>query len=228
MSFPKSWLVGSRRVGFERLQQHVGVENVDAHRGQRDVCRAGNRRRVLRLLDKAGDAIVLVDRQHAEARRVLLRHFDGRQRHRRAALLVEAQHLRVVHFVDVIARQHDHVMRAFLNDRVEVLVDRVGGALIPVLADALLRRQNFDELAELFRHDVPAHADVAVQRERLVLRRDEDAPQSRIDAVAQREIDDAVGPAEEHGGLRAVSREGVQALAGASRQQYDQRIVEHC
>ena len=170
----------------------------------------------------------LVDRQHAEPRGVLYGHFDGRQRHGGAALFVNAQHLRVVHLVDVIARQHDHVMRAFLNDRIHVLVHRVGGALIPVLADAFLRRQNFDELAELFRHDAPAHADVAVQRQRFVLRGDEDAAQAGIDAVAQREIDDAVGSAKEHGGLRAVPRERVQPLAGASRKQYDQRVVDHC
>jgi hypothetical protein len=34
--------------------------------------------------------------------------------------------------------------------------------------------RDLDELAELFRDDVPAHADVAVERERLVLRGDED------------------------------------------------------
>ena len=97
-----------------------------------------------------------------------------------AALLVEAQHLRVVHLVDVIARQHDHVARVLAHDRVEVLVDRVGRALIPVLADALLRRQDLDELAELLRDDAPAHADVPVERQRLVLRGDEDAAQPEL------------------------------------------------
>ena len=51
MSLPKSWLVSASRVGFERAHQHVGVEDVDAHRRQRDVGGAGHRRRVLRLLD---------------------------------------------------------------------------------------------------------------------------------------------------------------------------------
>ena len=77
-----------------------------------------------------------------------------------------------------------------------------------MLADALLRRQNLDELAELFRHDVPAHPDVTVERERLVLRRDEDAAESGIDAVAEREIDDPVGAAEVDGGLGPLLRQG--------------------
>ena len=63
--------------------------------------------------------------------------------------LVEAQHAGVVHLVDVIAREHDDVLRVLARDRVEVLVDGVGGAEIPVLADTLLRRQDLDEFAEL-------------------------------------------------------------------------------
>ena len=66
---------------------------------------------------------------------------------------MEPQHLLVVHLVDVIAGEHDDVARVLADDRVEVLVHRVGGALVPVLADALLRRQDLDELAELLRHD---------------------------------------------------------------------------
>jgi hypothetical protein len=42
---------------------------------------------------------------------------------------------------------------------------------------------------------------MAVEGERLVLGGDEDAPETRVDAVAQREIDDAVGAAKVHGGF---------------------------
>ena len=60
---------------------------------------------------------------------------------------VELQHLAVIHLVDVIAGQDDDVARVFALDRVHVLVDGVGGALVPVLADALLWRDDLDELA---------------------------------------------------------------------------------
>ena len=146
--------------------------------------------------------------------------------HRGAALLMEAQHPRVVHLVDVIAGQDDQVARILADDRVEVLVDRVGRALIPVLADALLRRQDLDELAELLRDDAPAHADVAVERQRLVLRGDEDAPQPRVDAVAQREIDDAVRAAEVDRRLGAILRQREQPLAGAAGEHDDEAVVE--
>ena len=58
-----------------------------------------------------------------------------------------------------------------LLDRVDVLVDGVGRALIPVLVDPLLRRHDVDELAQLAAEiALPAHVDVPVQAHRLVLR----------------------------------------------------------
>ena len=45
-----------------------------------------------------------------------------------AVLLVEAQHLGVVHLVDVVAGEDQHVVRVVPLDEVDVLVDGVGGA----------------------------------------------------------------------------------------------------
>ena len=135
------------------------------------------------------------------------------------------QHLPVVHLVDVIAGQDDDVARILADDGVEVLIDGVGGALVPVFADALLRRQDLDELAQLFRDDAPALADVTIQRERLVLRRDVDAPEARVQAVAQDEVDDAVRPAEVDGRLGPLLRQRREALADSARQHDDQDVV---
>ena len=170
---------------------------------------------------------LLVHLQHAEPIRFLGGNLDGGQRRPRAVLAVEAQHARVVHLVDVIAREHDELPRVFSMDGIEILVHRVGGAEIPVFADALLRTQDVDELAELVRDDAPAHAEVAAQRERLVLQGDEDLAEPRVDAVAQREIDDAVGAAEVHGRLGPFLRERIEPLAGASGQHHDEHIVQH-
>ena len=124
-------------------------------------------------------------------------------------LEVEPQHLRVVHLVHVIAGEHDDVSRDLALDGVQVLVHGVGSAEIPVLADSLLRRQDLDELAELLGDDTPPHADVAVERERFVLRRDEDAPQPGVDAVAEGEVDDAVRPTEVDRRFRAILGQGI-------------------
>ena len=125
----------------------------------------------------------------------------------------------------MIARQHDHVLRRLAHDRVQVLVHGVGGAQVPVLADALLRRQDLDELAEFLGDDVPAHADVAIERQALVLRDDEDAAQAGVDAVAEREVDDAVRAAEVHRRLGAFPGQRRQAFADPSGQDDDERVV---
>ena len=226
MSWPKSCVVGRSASASSALHEHLGVEDVDAHGGEGEIRRAGNRARRRGLLLEAGDALLLVDGDDAEARAVADRHFDRGEGDRGVPLLVEAEHAGVVHLVDVIAGQDDDVPRALARDRVQVLVDGVRRALVPVLADALLRRQDLDELAELLRDDVPAHADVAVERQRLVLRRDEDAAQPGVDAVAQGEVDDPVRPAEVDRRLGAILRQRIQALAGAAGEHDHERVVE--
>ena len=116
---------------------------------------------------------------------------------------------------------------ALALQRVEVLVDRVGRAQVPVVAHPLLRRQDLDELAELLGDHAPALPDVAVEREGLVLGGDEDAPQARVDAVAEREIDDAVGPAEVDRRLGPVLGQGVEPLADAAGQHDDEGVFQH-
>ena len=140
---------------------------------------------------------------------------------------MEAQHLGVVHLVDVVAGEHDEMSRVLAQDRIEVLVDRIGGAEIPVLADALLRAENLDELAEFVGDDAPSHAEVPAERQRLVLERDEDLPQPGVDAVAQREVDDAVGAAEVDRRLGAFLRQRIQPFADAAGQHHDHYIVQH-
>jgi hypothetical protein len=95
-----------------------------------------------------------------------------------------------------------------------------------VLADPLLGRQDLDELAELLRDDVPSHPDVPVQRQRFVLRGDEDAPQPGVDAVAEREVDDPVGTAEVDRRLGAIFGERIEALAGAAGEHDDDGVFE--
>ena len=93
------------------------------------------------------------------------------------------------------------------------MIDGVGGALIPLLADALHRRQDFDELPHFASHDVPAFADMTVQGESLVLGEDVNPPQVRVDAVGKCDVDDAVDTAEGDCRLGAVTGEGIESLA---------------
>ena len=223
MSLPKSWLVERRASASSAGDEMLHVEDVDAHRRQ-DLT-AGCE--VLGLFEEAHQPVLVVHLHDAEAAGFLRRNLDDADGRCRTALAVNGQHPRVVHLVDVIAGEHDEMARVLAQNRVEVLKHRVCGAQIPVLSDALLRAENLDELAEFIGHDAPAHPDVAPERERLVLERDEDFPQTRVDAVAEREVDDPVGTAEVHGRLRPLLGQRIKALARASRQNHDDDIVLH-
>jgi hypothetical protein len=126
---------------------------------------------------------------------------------------VDIEHLPVVHLVDVIAGEDDDPARALPLERVEVLVDRIGGAFIPAFTHSLLRRKRFDELADLAVADVPCRPEVAIQALRLVLSGDEDLAKARVQAVRQREVDDPIGSPEEDGRFGSVPREGIKPLA---------------
>ena len=129
MFLPKScWLSGRAASSSSARFEHVRAEDIDAHRRQRRVRRPGHRRGLLRLLLEPDDALAFVDADDAEARRVGDRHLDGREGGVGVLLLMEPQHLRVVHLVHVVARQDDDVARGLAGDRIEVLIHGVRGA----------------------------------------------------------------------------------------------------
>ena len=113
-----------------------------------------------------------------------------------------------------------------LLDRVDVLVDRVGGALIPSsLGDPLLGRDDLDILIELAAEELPPLVDVPAQAHGLVLRQDEHPADVRVDAVGQGEVDDPVDPAERDGGLGAVAGQRLQARPPAPGQDDGQHVA---
>ena len=136
--------------------------------------------------------------------------------------LVVRDHRTVVHFVDVIARQDQHVRRMVRPNEFQILIHRIGGAAIPVGADLLLRRNQLDELAELAAQIAPAALDVLDQRLGLVLRQHRDLTDAGIDAIRQHEIDDAELAAERRRRFAAMLRESLEALAAPSRHDHRQ------
>ena len=205
MFLPKSCAdVGSSASARSSRSSSLRVEHVDAHRGERDVGPARHRLRVLRLLVEAQHAVRVVDRQHAEFARAVERHLDDADGDVRLLLDVEADHRAVVHLVDVVAGEHQHVLRPVRADELQVLPQRVGGALVPVRPEPLLRRDDLDELAELAAQVAPAALDVLDQRVRLVLRQHRDLADAGVDAVRQHEIDDAELAAERRRRLAAI------------------------
>src|SRR4029077_19464369 len=76
------------------------------------------------------------------------------------------EHPAVIHLVDVVAGKDHDVLGPLTSDGIDILVDRVGRALIPLLRNAHLRWQHFDVIAES-RKRRPSAPDVAVQAEGL-------------------------------------------------------------
>ena len=79
------------------------------------------------------------------------------------------QHVAVVHLVDVIAGQDQDGFGRFGLDALEILENRVGGALVPVRMHAFHGGNHLDILAQFRGQNVPAVADVAGQFQGFIL-----------------------------------------------------------
>src|SRR2546427_10419156 len=92
------------------------------------------------LFLEADDAPLFIGLNDAELLGRLERgDFDGADGHVGARVAVVLEHAAVIHFVDVIAGENEDAFRALAAGGVDVLGDRVGGALVPVLGAAPLR-----------------------------------------------------------------------------------------
>jgi len=94
----------------------------------------------------------------------------------------------------------------------DVLIDRVGGSLVPVFADALHGRQDFDEFPKFAGDDLPGFTNMTIERERLVLGENIDFAQVGIDAIGERDVNDPVDSAKGDGGLCAIAGKRVKPL----------------
>jgi hypothetical protein len=99
---------------------------------------------MFRLFFEAGDAIVLFNSADAETVGFLRRYLNRGQGDVGIVLQVPLRHRQVIHLLNRIRGQNQHQVGRFGGDGLRVLVDGVGGAAVPVLSDALHRRQNLN------------------------------------------------------------------------------------
>ena len=81
------------------------------------------------------DPVVLVDMHDAEAGGLHARHLEAADGDVGAGSTCCCSIRLVVHLVDVVAGQDDHELGPVGLDDVDVLVDRVGGALVPLVSE---------------------------------------------------------------------------------------------
>ena len=214
-------------IAADGLHQRGRGKQVYAHVGQAPAGAPGDLGRIGRLFMKAADAHPLVHLHHAETHRLRLRHGNARDGGLGAARGVEVQKLAVVHPVDVVAGEDQHQGGLFALQHVGVLKDGVGGALVPFVGEAHLRRQGDEEFPQRALEEIPPLPQVAFQGLRAVLRQHEDMPDAAVDAVGKGEVYDAVHARERHGRLGAMQGEREQALAGAPREDKGQHVTAH-
>jgi hypothetical protein len=96
----------------------------------------------------------------------------------------------------MIAGEDQHVTGTVRPDNVQVLVNSVGRPPIPLTANALGRREDFDELAGACLEPGPPMDEVPDQRMRLVLGQYGHTTHAGVQAVRKREVYDPVLAAE--------------------------------
>ncbi len=146
-------------------------------------------------------------------------HLHDRNRDVGLALLVKGEHRVVVLLVDVVAGQDQQRVGAPVRHRRQVLVHRVGRALVPVAAFATeVRLQHPNAASHAVEVPRPPDANVVVQAVRAVLRQHGDAVDLRVHAVRQREVDNAVLAGKRDRRFGTLSREYTQSLPLAASQ----------
>ena len=201
-------------IRLQKCLQDAPLEDIDAH-GR--VGALGLLGLLLEFIDRA----VLAGIHNAKAGGFLernLAHGDGAVG---ITLLMEAEHGGIVHLVNMVAGQDQHVIRVIALDKRDVLIDRVGCALVPFGILALgIGRQDLHAAVRGVQTPRLAVADVLIELQRLILRQDADRIDLGVYAVGKREIDNAVLAAERDGRLGRVFRQNHQTAALTTCQEH--------
>src|SRR5581483_1168789 len=140
---------------------------------------------------------------------------------------VGLQQLAEVHAVELIAGEDQDVGRPVLDDVADLLADGVGGPLVPVGGlVGLLGGEDLDEAAAEGVKLVGV-GDVAVQADAEELCQDVDAIQTAVDAIADRDVDEAVLAGDGDSRLGAQLRQRVQTGAASAAEDEAEYVVHN-
>src|SRR5436190_3806968 len=224
---------------FEELDEHVAVEDVDAHGGEpvflvaldvelgipvRVEPETFEDLRVLGFLDKARDAALFIDLHDAKGVGVLAQDGHGGHSDVRISFDVLGEDAAEIHAIELVAAEDDHVFEIVIDEVDEVFANGVGGALIPRhIGWRLFRGEDFDEAAaEMI--ELVRLRDVAVKRRGIELGEEINAFEIGIDAIGDRDIDEAVFAGERHGGFGTLFGEREQPRPSAAAHDHRENI----
>ena len=100
----------------------------------------------------------------------------------------------------MVSGKDQHIVRVIQLHISEVLIDGIGRARVPFAVAALLIRRKHSYPADIL-VQIPrnTYSDMRVQPKRLILSKNAHRIHTRVNTVAQREINDAVFPAKRNG-----------------------------
>src|SRR5262245_57671279 len=122
-----------------------------------------------RLFLEGGDEVVAIDLNNSEMATLTKRNRNGANGKIGAMFDMGRDHVAIIHLVDMVSRQDQHIFGVGLLDAVDVLVDGIGGSFVPMFVDALLRRKDLRIFVELPTQETPSGGNVAVEAASLVL-----------------------------------------------------------
>ena len=154
---------------------------------------------------------VVVDLDYAELVRVRSRHRNGSHRDIGALRAVKINHAGHIHAVNMVRPKNRHQVGIGLLDQINILINRVGSALVPrLLFRTHLRRHVDDEVALQQPAELPALAQMLQQRLAKELSEHVNRVNAGIDEVAEDKIDDPVLASEWNGGLGAFAGQRIE------------------
>jgi hypothetical protein len=138
-----------------------------------------------------------------------------------------AHHLFEIHAIQLIARQHDHVIGLFFPEVAAALPDGIGRALEPALGTRGLLGGQDPHIAMGEGVEAIGALDVAVQRFAVELGQHVDLADAAVDAVADRDVDQAVLAGDRHRRLGPFIGQGHQAraLSAAENNTHDAHTI---
>ena len=133
-----------------------------------------------------------------------------------------------IHPVELIPTEHERALDAgVVDDVTQVLSHGVGRALVPILClRCLLRGKDVDEAPPKIIETIGAR-DVIVQRRGVELRQHEHPPDAAVQAIADRNVDEAVLAAKGNGRLGALASQRMKARPNASPEDHPNGFVRH-
>lgn len=158
---------------------------------------------------------------NAETRRFF--HRDGADRDRAvgARFLMMVHHLVVIHLVNVVARQNNHVFGIKSVDKLDILINRVGGSLVPLARfRAHERRKDVNAARDPVQIPRLSVSYVLVKFKGLILRKHTDRIDAGVCTIRQRKVDNSVLRSERYGRFCNLAGEKAESCALTSCKQH--------